>query len=121
MYSSERMFSLTMPGAFIDDDDERWWEVAPPGFLDEPAFPSDSGAFQEYDAALWENAPTFFNHIPGTSDSTQEKDIVIAVMGVTGAGKSTFIKTVSGRDDVIVGDSLSSGSSILYTSEILHS
>ena len=42
-----------------------------------------------------------------------EEDVVIAVMGVTGAGKSTFIKTVSGRNDVVVGDSLFSGMSVL--------
>ena len=34
--------------------------------------------------------------------------ILIAVMGVTGAGKSTFIRTVTGREDVVVGDGLQS-------------
>ncbi len=34
--------------------------------------------------------------------------VVIAVMGVTGAGKSTFIQTVTGQD-AGVGDSLTSG------------
>lgn len=36
-------------------------------------------------------------------------EVVIAVMGITGAGKSTFIKLVTGRDDVVVGNRLSSG------------
>ncbi|KAI1107417.1 P-loop containing nucleoside triphosphate hydrolase protein [Jackrogersella minutella] len=34
------------------------------------------------------------------------KKASIAVLGVTGAGKSTFIQTVTGRDDVIVGKGL---------------
>ena len=34
--------------------------------------------------------------------------LVIAVMGVTGSGKSNFIRVVSGRDDVEVGDTLRS-------------
>jgi Fe-S cluster assembly ATPase SufC len=34
--------------------------------------------------------------------------LMIAVMGVTGAGKSSFIKTVTGRDDVGVGHGLRS-------------
>ena len=38
-----------------------------------------------------------------------EDVVILAVMGVTGAGKSTFIKNVTGRDDVIVGDDLESG------------
>jgi putative ribosome biogenesis GTPase RsgA len=33
-------------------------------------------------------------------------DVVVAVMGVTGVGKSTFIKTITGRDDIAVGHSL---------------
>ena len=32
----------------------------------------------------------------------------IAVMGVTGAGKSTFVRTVSGDNSVVVGDGLKS-------------
>jgi len=33
---------------------------------------------------------------------------IIAVMGVTGAGKSTFIQSASGDDSVIIGHSLKS-------------
>jgi hypothetical protein len=40
------------------------------------------------------------NHIPD--------DVIIALMGVTGAGKSTFIKLVTGRDDIVVGHALTS-------------
>jgi putative ribosome biogenesis GTPase RsgA len=36
-------------------------------------------------------------------------DIAIAVMGMTGAGKSSFIKRVSGRKDINIGHKLSSG------------
>jgi GTP-binding protein EngB required for normal cell division len=37
-------------------------------------------------------------------------DIIIAVMGITGVGKSSFISTLTGRKD-IVGHDLSSGKS----------
>ncbi|KAG4431744.1 hypothetical protein IFR05_012778 [Cadophora sp. M221] len=54
------------------------------------------------------------------SEREEEDSIVIAVMGVTGAGKSTFIKTVSGRNDVVVGDSLCSETSEVRAYEFLH-
>lgn len=38
----------------------------------------------------------------------------IAVMGVTGAGKSTFIREVSGDDNVVVGNGLKSCSCYLH-------
>lgn len=38
-----------------------------------------------------------------------EADVIIAIMGVTGVGKSTFIKTITGREDIAVGHGLSSG------------
>jgi ABC-type hemin transport system ATPase subunit len=41
--------------------------------------------------------------------SSNSSEIVIAVMGMTGAGKSSFIKRVSGREDIIIGHKLSSG------------
>lgn len=40
---------------------------------------------------------------------SQNADIVIAVMGVTGAGKSSFIAAVTGRKDIRVGHDLYSG------------
>ncbi len=40
---------------------------------------------------------------------SQNADIVIAVMGVTGAGKSSFIASVTGRIDVQIGHDLYSG------------
>jgi hypothetical protein len=49
----------------------------------------------------------FQMRFPRTSDGSET--VVVAVMGVTGVEKSTFIQKVSGRDDVIVGNSLSSG------------
>jgi ABC-type sugar transport system ATPase subunit len=36
-------------------------------------------------------------------------DVVIALMGVTGAGKSTFIKTITGYEDIQIGHNLTSG------------
>ena len=38
-----------------------------------------------------------------------EADVIIAIMGVTGVGKSTFIKTITGREDIAVGRGLFSG------------
>jgi Fe-S cluster assembly ATPase SufC len=32
-----------------------------------------------------------------------DKDVVIAVMGITGAGKSYFIRQITGNDEVTVG------------------
>jgi putative ribosome biogenesis GTPase RsgA len=40
---------------------------------------------------------------------SQNADIVITVMGVTGAGKSSFIASVTGRKDIRVGHDLYSG------------
>jgi ABC-type branched-subunit amino acid transport system ATPase component len=42
---------------------------------------------------------------------SQNADIVIAVMGVTGAGKSSFVATVTGQKDIRVGHDLYSGKS----------
>jgi ABC-type hemin transport system ATPase subunit len=41
--------------------------------------------------------------------SQKSSNAVIAVMGMTGAGKSSFIKEVSGRKDIVIGHKLSSG------------
>lgn len=41
--------------------------------------------------------------------SVISSDVIIAVMGMTGAGKSSFIKEVSGRKDIIIGHKISSG------------
>jgi putative ribosome biogenesis GTPase RsgA len=40
---------------------------------------------------------------------TMPNDVVIAVMGLTGVGKSTFIKNITGREDIKVGHTLESG------------
>jgi hypothetical protein len=37
------------------------------------------------------------------------REVVVAVMGVTGAGKSSFIRKVTGNDEVRVGEGLQSG------------
>jgi hypothetical protein len=47
------------------------------------------------------------SEVPHYPISTEE--IRIAVMGMTGSGKSTFIKRVTGREDIQVGHSLNSG------------
>jgi Fe-S cluster assembly ATPase SufC len=41
--------------------------------------------------------------------TTMESDIIIAVMGIQGVGKSTFIKNITGNDDLVVGHGLFSG------------
>jgi putative ribosome biogenesis GTPase RsgA len=45
--------------------------------------------------------------------NSQEQDasesITVVVMGITGAGKSKFINTITSRNDIVVGDSLESG------------
>lgn len=35
-------------------------------------------------------------------------DVIIAFMGITGSGKSSFVKALTGRDDIVVGDGLKS-------------
>ncbi|KAK4155081.1 P-loop containing nucleoside triphosphate hydrolase protein [Chaetomidium leptoderma] len=65
--------------------------------------------------------------MPGTRTQNQQrgqqpdsdKMVVIAVMGVTGAGKSTFIETVTGRE-AGVGDSLASATSTINAFELIH-
>ena len=49
------------------------------------------------------------------------KEKYIAVMGVTGAGKSSFIKLVTGDDSIKVGESLISGKCFLEAVAILMS
>lgn len=44
----------------------------------------------------------------------KEEDIIVAVLGVTGAGKSSFIATLTGRSEVKVGHDLESGNTSCY-------
>jgi 50S ribosomal subunit-associated GTPase HflX len=37
------------------------------------------------------------------------REVVVALMGATGAGKSTFIRRVTSDDTVVIGDGLQSG------------
>jgi hypothetical protein len=46
---------------------------------------------------------------PRIGSGSASDDVVIAVMGVTGAGKSSFIAKVTERSDIPVGHSLNSG------------
>jgi GTPase len=114
--------SFWAPGGFVEDGEwydlpEDFWEPVkrPQGSLEDTDTTRDlsgsllvPGAFIE-DVEWWEtpeNVLGSVNRSPGFSDDTS---VVVAVMGATGAGKSTFIKMVSGRDDVVVGNTLSSG------------
>jgi len=57
---------------------------------------------------------SFENSPPSYQSSEINNEVVIAVMGITGAGKSYFIREVSGIENVVVGDDLES-----CTSEIV--
>ena len=53
--------------------------------------------------------------VPQTAvHSASIEDAYVAVMGVTGSGKSSFIKSVTGQD-VPIGHGLSSGMLIVYS------
>jgi len=41
---------------------------------------------------------------------TSPNEVVVAVIGVTGAGKSTFIRNMTGNKGIFVGHGLESGS-----------
>lgn len=67
-----------------------------------------TGVFEEYEE--WPDSADIsepVNHSPRSSDDNDT--VVVAVMGATGVGKSTYIRMVSGRDDVVVGNNLYSG------------
>lgn len=47
-------------------------------------------------------------------------DILIAVVGVTGSGKSKFLRMVTGNDKIIIGNDYNSGtSSYVHSNNIL--
>lgn len=50
-----------------------------------------------------------------TADDAPKEEVVVAVMGVTGSGKSTFIRTMTGNLNVHVGHGLESGTYILLS------
>jgi ABC-type lipoprotein export system ATPase subunit len=46
-----------------------------------------------------------------SQNASVESEIIIAVMGQTGSGKSRFIKQITGSDEITVGHGLHSGQS----------
>ncbi|KAH6988250.1 P-loop containing nucleoside triphosphate hydrolase protein [Ilyonectria sp. MPI-CAGE-AT-0026] len=60
------------------------------------------------------------HQLPLTSVNMTGPEIMIAVMGVTGSGKSSFIRLVTGRSDVVVGDSLDSETSEVHSYDFYH-
>jgi predicted GTPase len=46
-------------------------------------------------------------------NSKSRAEVVVAIMGLTGAGKSSFIQTVTGNRDVGIGHGLNSGTFLL--------
>jgi hypothetical protein len=47
--------------------------------------------------------------ITGVEMVDEEDCVLLAVMGVTGAGKSSLIKAITGSEEIVVGNSLTSG------------
>lgn len=54
--------------------------------------------------------------ISGT-DSYHPNDVVVAVIGTTGTGKLSFVRLVTGNDDIKVGERLHSGK-LLYSKSL---
>jgi hypothetical protein len=60
-----------------------------------------------------EHGSSFFSHLwtPKSKiplPNFTEKSILIAVMGMTGAGKTTFIRNITGLNEMEIGDDLKS-------------
>ena len=49
------------------------------------------------------------NEISAKVKYRMDSEIIVPVMGVTGAGKSSFIKLVTGSSDILVGHGLAAG------------
>jgi ABC-type proline/glycine betaine transport system ATPase subunit len=45
---------------------------------------------------------------------TGKQDVILAVMGMTGAGKSSFISNATGSNKIRIGDTLYSGESLAF-------
>lgn len=45
----------------------------------------------------------------GGNQRSRGEEITVAVMGMTGAGKSNFIKKLTSNESIVVGDGLESG------------
>ncbi len=97
--------------------DDAWWEVVTyqDTETDDEIWESAS------EDAWWERNPTLGQRKAGGANKPQNKQqrlqdrLVVAVMGSTGAGKSSFVKLVTGRSDVQVGHSLHSSASSSLT------
>jgi translation initiation factor RLI1 len=48
-------------------------------------------------------------HLDWLEEGNRQEQTVIAILGPTGAGKSTFIKNIVGDETIIIGDNLNSG------------
>jgi hypothetical protein len=85
----------------LENTQGHWWRSAIQGAsLNWTLSPSDP------------SKPVAHDHVNRVSKSSSGAEggekIVIAVMGVTGAGKSSFIKNITGSQDVLVGHGLES-------------
>ncbi|THU97593.1 P-loop containing nucleoside triphosphate hydrolase protein [Dendrothele bispora CBS 962.96] len=78
-----------------------------------PSKYSQDESFDDVDQPYDSDSDSESEFEPSTStpNGGQEDDVVIAVMGSTGTGKSSFIRLLTGDTDVAVGDSLESETS----------
>lgn len=72
----------------------------PPTTLQEASVPQESTQHS--------HAQDADQHVAGNINNTTDKTVLVAVMGITGAGKSFFINKMTGDSEVEVGDSLTS-------------
>ena len=68
-------------------------------------------------SSLSSRVSSFFRRLYPKADALKHgengPDVVVAIMGTTGSGKSSFIANVTGRNDIPVGHDLNSGSLLL--------
>ena len=120
MSRSDMMNGCSVPGAFPDDD--IYWhddgriavevelEGARPEELEgswPPRFPRQSSSPGLPDTAAHDRAPQRVGDQAGSAEASRDahaaqspgrREIVIAVFGMTGTGKSSFIETLTGQD-----------------------
>ncbi|KXJ96522.1 P-loop containing nucleoside triphosphate hydrolase protein [Microdochium bolleyi] len=83
-------------------------------YQDGPTLPASSKLQQQPAQSDLHRGPSFMDSVPGVKSAKSvyqkywEKDALVAVMGMTGSGKTTFISKVTGRNDLKIGHDLTS-------------
>ena len=99
----------TFPRGKKSKADDAWWDA-----LTNQDTETDDEIWESADEdAWWEKSPVGQRKAGGANKpqikpQRPQDRLVVAVMGSTGAGKSSFVKLVNGRSDVEVGHSLHS-------------